>query len=73
MHLKQSHEIVGTLAEIKPEQDKIKLVFAICKEVEIPWGSIPREKLESVVGTKVGIFRSDDNGYRLRKIKGNEY
>ncbi len=69
MHLKQSHEIVGTLAEIKPEQDKIKLVFAIRKEIEIPWGSIPREKLESVVGKKVGIFRSDDSVYSLREIK----
>ncbi len=69
MYLKLSHEIVGTLYKIKTEQDQIRLIFGIYKEIEIPRDSIPREKLESVVGTKVGIFRSDDNGYFLRKIK----
>ncbi len=69
MHLKLSHEIVGTLHKIKKEPDQIRLIFDIYKEIEIPRDSISREKLESVVGTKVGIFRSDDNVYFLRKIK----
>jgi len=69
MHLELSQEIVGTLHKIKTEQDQIRLVFSICKEIEIPRESIPREKLESVVGKRVGIFHSDDGGYSLRKIK----
>ncbi|MCK5111963.1 MAG: hypothetical protein KAQ84_00335 [Thermoplasmatales archaeon] len=69
MHLKLSHEIVGTLHKIKTEQDQIRLIFGIYKEIEIPRDSIPREKLESVVGKKVGIFHSDDGVYKLRKIK----
>ncbi|MFW6121204.1 MAG: hypothetical protein ACOC80_09950 [Petrotogales bacterium] len=69
MQLKLSHEIVGTLYKIKTEPDQIRLIFSICKEIDIPQGSIPTEKLESAVGKKIGIFRSDDDVYSLRKIK----
>lgn len=68
MKLKPCQEIVGTLIEIKPIADQIKLVFQVRKIVEIPRYVIAREKLEGFIGQQIGIFNYNDN-YKVRKIK----
>jgi len=61
-------EIIGTLASVKDENNKTKLVFTICKEIEIPESAIPREKLEGFIGERIGVFNCDGE-YRIRKIR----
>jgi hypothetical protein len=70
MYLKLYQEIVGTLAEIKLEQNQTKLIFSLYKKIEIPVGAIPNAELEAAVGKRVGIFYSGTDGYRIREIKG---
>jgi len=70
MHLKRYQEIVGTLAEIKPERNQTKLIFTLCKEIEIPVEAIPNDELQAAIGRHVGIFYSGSEGYRIRKVKG---
>jgi hypothetical protein len=67
--LTHNSEIIGTISSVKNENNKIRLIFTIYKEIEIPQNAIPIEKLESVVGKKIGIFHSDNDVYILREIK----
>lgn len=66
--LEPMHEIVGRLAGIEDNNDWIRLKFTICKEIEVPYDAIPKEKLQAAVGHQVGIFNSGDR-YKLRRIK----
>ena len=66
--LPSNTEIVGLLSSIKNEKNKIKLVFTILKEIEIPQNTIPQEKIESLIGYRIGIFHADNNSYKIRKI-----
>jgi hypothetical protein len=70
MRLIPYHEVVGTLSAIKNEKNQVKLVFTICKEIEIPESAIPKDELQAAIGKRVGIFHSGSEGYRIRKVKG---
>jgi len=66
--LEPMQEIVGTLDGIKDNNNRIKLKFTICKEIEVPYDAIPKEKLQAAVGHRIGIFNSGDR-YKLRRVK----
>jgi len=69
MKLQKCHEIVGRLREVKNENGKLNLTFAIETEVEIVDKAISFTELKKYVGTRIGIFHLKDGEYRIRTIK----
>lgn len=67
MRLQNNNEIVGVLSKIKDKDSCIELVFMIQKKIEIPQDTLSWEKLQSVVGKRIGIFNCGGY-YKLRKI-----
>ena len=66
--MEPEHEIVGNVAAVKREGNRVKVVFTVPKEVELPQGALTEKDLQSIVGERVGISNNGD-GYKLRKIK----
>lgn len=69
MILQNYHELVGRLREVKNENGKLNLTFAIETEVEIADKAISFTELKKYVGKRVGIFHLKDGEYRIRPIK----
>ena len=69
MKLQKCHEIVGRLREVKNENGKLNLTFAIETEVQIIGKAISFTELKKYVGTRIGIFHLKDGEYRIRTIK----
>ena len=69
MKLQKCHEIVGRLREVKNENGKLNLTFAIETEVEIVDKAISFTELKKYVGKRIGIFHLKDGEYRIRTIK----
>ncbi len=68
MKLEPNHEIVGDISNVHEENGFIKLTFSLQKEVDIPEDAISSEKLESLIGKRIGIFNC--NGiYKIRIIR----
>ena len=68
MKLELNHEIVGNISNVHDENGFKKLTFSLQKEVEIPVDAISSEKLESLIGKRVGIFNCDGI-YKIRIIR----
>jgi len=68
MELKNHNEIVGTLSRVEIENGHNKLIFSIMKEIEIPSGAVPIEKLRQLNGSRIGLLNCDGS-YKIRKIK----
>lgn len=68
MILKQNHEIVGTLSKVKFEENQIKLIFSILKEIELPEEAFSYEQLQDFLGKRIGIFNINGT-YKIRHIK----
>jgi len=68
MLLKPYHEVVGDLIEVRVEDGKIKFLFTINKEIEVPQTAFSEVELKNLVGRRIGIFNYGD-GYKMRKIK----
>lgn len=69
MKLQNCNEIVGQLREVKNENGKLKLTFAIETEVEIVDKAFSFTELKKYVGARVGVFHLKDGDYRIRTIK----
>ena len=67
--IRKNSEIVGRLREVKNENGKLNLTFAIETDVEIVDTAISFTELKKYVGTRVGIFHLKDGEYRIRTIK----
>jgi len=61
------HEFVGDVVEVKIEEGKIKILFAINREIEVPQTAFSEDELKNLAG-RIGIINYGD-GYKLRKIK----
>ena len=59
MRLNKNHEIVGFIGDVRDENGCTKITFSVQKEIEIPEDAISSEKLESLIGKRVGIFNCD--------------
>jgi len=66
--LKPFHEIVGQLMDIQKENNHIRLVFSINKEIDIPAQVFIEKELELLIGKRIGLFNNNGN-YKIRKIK----
>jgi len=69
MKLQKCQEIAGRLREVKNENGKLNLTFAIETEVEIVDKAISVTELKKYIGTRIGIFHLKDGEYRIRTIK----
>ncbi len=67
-YLEPNHEIIGILTGLENTDDQIVMEFTIHKKIGIPIGAIPREKLQKMVGTRIGVFNNDGD-YRTRRVK----
>ena len=67
MKLQNLYEIVGTLEDIKSEEDKVSLTFIFKKIIEIPKDALSIDTLNNCKTKRVGIFNLDGK-YYLRKI-----
>ena len=54
--LVHNHEIIGTLHAVKEKDICCKLHFTCSKDIVLPLTAIPKKKLASLVGKKVGIL-----------------
>ena len=68
MRLKPLWEIAGTLTAVNGDGEGIKLVFGIEKQIQIPLGAIPLERLKGFQDKHIGIFNNGGN-YLIREIK----
>jgi len=59
MKLAQNNEIVGTISEVRDEDDCIKMMFSLQKELEIPKNAISPEELKDLISKRVGIINCD--------------
>jgi len=67
MLLKTNQEIVGFLHAVSEEDSCCKLQISCNHELELPTSAIPKKKLASLVGKRVGIFCYDGQFF-LREI-----
>jgi len=59
MKLKPNCEVVGNLSGIKFEENHVKLVFTIAREVELPQHAFADAQLKAILGKRVGILNLD--------------
>jgi len=69
MKLNEREEIVGTLVDINAENRNLILTFGISKRLELPASAIPKEKLQALVGTRIGLLHLDGKEYRIRTVR----
>ena len=62
MKLEEGEEIIGIADKVYHEDDNIKIIFIIKKEIEIPYFDHIMKKLTSLVGRRIGILRTDIPG-----------
>ena len=67
MKLQNLYEIVGTLEDIKTEEDKVSLTFIFKKTIEIPKDALSIDTLNNCRTMRVGVLNLDGK-YYLRKI-----
>lgn len=69
MKLEPNHEIVGVISNIHDENNGYtRITFSLLKEIELPKEAIPKEKLKSLIGKRIGLLNLSGD-YRIRKIK----
>ena len=68
MHLNVFSEIVGTLTDVVFKEGKMVISFSLSQEIEVPNEAIQKEKIENLIGKKIGLFNNNGN-YKIRKIK----
>ena len=68
MKLEANNEIVGILSKVKVEENQIKLIFTILKEIELPEEAFSYEQIRSFLGKRIGIFNINGT-YKIRHIK----
>ncbi len=68
MQLNSNNELVGTLTDIIHKSQKNILIISTHWDLEIPKNAFSKDKLEQVIGSKIGILNFDGN-YKLRIIK----
>lgn len=66
MYLPDSYEICGLLDSIESIEDNLKLKFKFIKVIEIPITALPVEKLDDVIGERIGIIHMNGK-YLMRK------
>jgi hypothetical protein len=73
--LKPYHETVGNFRSFEIKNNKLKLIFNINKEIELPEHALDKEELTSLKGSRIGVFNVGDGRYVVRKIwkKNKEY
>lgn len=67
MQLKNGQEIIGMLKEIQIDDENIKTIFIIKKEIDIPKDKIQFKDLQELIEKQVGILNIDGI-YKIRKI-----
>ncbi len=70
MFLGNNCEVVGFLSEIKFEDDHVKLVFTIAREIKLPSDAFSYDQLKAVLGKRVGIFNHSGRFFLRQKKSG---
>lgn len=69
LRLQNYNELIGTLSEIKQKGNHDVVVLSAHWELELPKDAIPKEKLQDLIGERVGIFNAGNAGYKIRRAK----
>ena len=67
MILRPYHEIIGVVRDIIVDNDTVKIIFAMEREIELPKIAAPKEITQELRGQRIGIINIDEK-YRFRKI-----
>lgn len=69
MQLKPYQEIVGNLRYIHHENELLTVVFQSEYKIEIPYKKDIFDKLNGLIGERIGILNSENDKYKIRKVR----
>jgi len=67
MILRPYNELIGDLIEVRIKDGKIKFLFSINEEIEVPQSAFAETDFKKYIGSRVGVF-NDGQNYQIRKI-----
>ena len=66
--MNENREVVGVLSKVKVEENQIKLIFSIFKEIELPEEAFSYKQLQDFLDQRIGILNV--NGiYKIRHVE----
>jgi len=61
------HEVVGVPRDIIVDEDTVRIILAMDKEIVIPKSDVPKEITRELIGTRIGLLNINGK-YYFRRI-----